>query len=238
MSNVSIAKGTLVIVIVLAVVSAGIVSAGVSMALNPSSPGTTGPQGAKGDTGATGATGATGTTGATGPKGDTGNTGAQGIQGVAGPQGAAGANGSIWLNGAGIPSASLGKDGDYYLDTATSDVYNKTSGTWTLKTNIQETGPIKIVAAGFVTSAGTVTTGYGISSVTWNSGASRYEIAIAGESYYYDDYITIVTPSTTDLSVRVSSSGGNLLVILTDISSATSVQGNFQFVTYKIPVVI
>jgi hypothetical protein len=45
-----------------------------------------------------------------------------------------------WKYGAGVPSSNLGLVGDYYLDTATGNVYTKTTGnTWVLITNI--TGP-------------------------------------------------------------------------------------------------
>jgi len=114
--------------------------------------GAAGPQGLKGDTGLTGATGATGpsgpmgATGATGASGATGATGAAGAQGAkgdigatgaTGSSGANGANGATWLSGSGVPAYSLGINGDYYLNTANNDVYNKVSGTWTTVANIK-----------------------------------------------------------------------------------------------------
>ena len=45
--------------------------------------------------------------------------------------------GSQWYNGTGVPSNSLGVDNDYYLDNATSNVYFKASGTWSIVTNIK-----------------------------------------------------------------------------------------------------
>jgi hypothetical protein len=45
-----------------------------------------------------------------------------------------------WKYGAGVPASNLGLVGDYYLDTATGNVYTKTNGTtWVLISNI--TGP-------------------------------------------------------------------------------------------------
>jgi hypothetical protein len=45
-----------------------------------------------------------------------------------------------WKYGAGVPASNLGLVGDYYLDTATGNVYAKTNGsTWVLISNI--TGP-------------------------------------------------------------------------------------------------
>ncbi|MCZ4498486.1 MAG: cell wall surface anchor family protein [Marmoricola sp.] len=81
--------------------------------------GATGPAGAKGDTGAPGTNG---TNGAAGAKGDTGDTGAAGSQ---------------WLTGITIPANTLGVDGDWYLDTLTSNAFQKVAGTWTLRVNLQ-----------------------------------------------------------------------------------------------------
>jgi hypothetical protein len=66
--------------------------------------------------------------GAKGDKGDTGNTGATG---------AAGADGATWRSGSGAPANSLGVNGDYYLDTATGDVYKKAAGTYSVVGNIK-----------------------------------------------------------------------------------------------------
>ena len=67
------------------------------------------------------------------PNGADGLPGSQGIQGFTGPTGPAGTNGtdgSEWLSGSGVPGAGIGDDGDFYLDTATGDVYTKTAGIW------------------------------------------------------------------------------------------------------------
>ena len=59
------------------------------------------------------------------PAGPTGPTG------PAGPQGDPGTDGASILNGSGAPSAGLGVDGDYYLDTAVTRLYGpKTGGSW------------------------------------------------------------------------------------------------------------
>lgn len=92
MAKIAIAKGTIVVLIVVAVLVAGGVSAGVTMM----TAGPLGPKGDIGDTGATGVTGPqgpkgdTGQRGATGPAGSTGATGAPGATGATGPQGPAG----------------------------------------------------------------------------------------------------------------------------------------------------
>jgi hypothetical protein len=43
---------------------------------------------------------------------------------------------SSWYDGSGAPSGGLGKNGDYYLDDSTGDVYSKTSGSWDIVANI------------------------------------------------------------------------------------------------------
>lgn len=55
------------------------------------------------------------------------------------------AAGAEWFTGEGEPSSLQGKDGDYYINTLTGDVYNKASGSWSIKLNIKgpqgEPGP-------------------------------------------------------------------------------------------------
>lgn len=112
-------------------------------------PGPQGPQGPKGDTGAQGIqgiqgpkgdkgdTGATGSTGAQGPQGNPGVQGPQGIQGPQGPQGPTG-QAEAWYSGTSNPAAGTGVVGDWYLNTTSGDVFEKTgSSTWTLQGNIR-----------------------------------------------------------------------------------------------------
>lgn len=50
---------------------------------------------------------------------------------------------SKWYSGAGVPDNSLYEVGDWYIDTDTSDIYEKTGATaWTLRVNVKgDTGP-------------------------------------------------------------------------------------------------
>lgn len=116
---------------------------------------------------AQGPRGATGATGATGAQGEQGVQGIQGVQGVQGEAatitvgtvttGEPGSSaiftnvgtandaiidvtipaGSVWRSGAGAPSNDLGVNGDYYLNTTTSDVYLKATGTYSVIVNIK-----------------------------------------------------------------------------------------------------
>ena len=84
-----------------------------------------GPKGDKGDTGSQGEVGPAGADGAQGP---------QGLQGVAGLNGL---DGKTVLNGSGVPSASLGTNGDFYIDNVAKSIYGpKTSGAWGSSTSL------------------------------------------------------------------------------------------------------
>lgn len=51
-----------------------------------------------------------------------------------------GKDGSTWYNGNGAPGSDLGLDGDYYLDTGSGNIYNKTEGSWSIIMNIGSGG--------------------------------------------------------------------------------------------------
>jgi hypothetical protein len=83
-----------------------------------------------------------------GPQGPQGIPGVPGIQGpigpvgpqgIAGPQGISGQDGATWLSGPTSPTSIIGKEGDFYFNTTTGEVYKKISGVWVLTTNL--TGP-------------------------------------------------------------------------------------------------
>lgn len=95
-------------------------------------------KGEKGDQGATGEAGeAGGPKGEQGEQGPQGPQGEQGEQGPQGPQGEQGEAGNGWLYGSGTPAATLGKNGDLYLDYSTWNVYTKDNGAWTFRGNIK-----------------------------------------------------------------------------------------------------
>ena len=97
MAKIAISKETIVVLVVVAVLIAGGVSAGVTMM-------TAGPQGPKGDKGDTGATGSIGSQG---PKGDTGARGATGATGTTGATGATGPMGATGPAGLGVTPGSF-----------------------------------------------------------------------------------------------------------------------------------
>ncbi|WP_452220872.1 hypothetical protein [Lacinutrix salivirga] len=99
--------------------------------------------------------------------------------------------------------------------------------------SIQTTAAISPIAYGFVQSSGTVASGSGNFNANWNATSNRYEITIAGESYFWTNYTTNATSTSSSVyRIRVNSSGGKLVVYLYD-SAGALIQGHFQFVTYK-----
>ena len=59
------------------------------------------------------------------------------LKGAKGDTGATGADGTTWLTGTATPTPAQGKDGDWYLNTANCDIYQKASGAWSKKGNIK-----------------------------------------------------------------------------------------------------
>jgi hypothetical protein len=135
--------------------------------------------GATGATGPAGPTGATGPLGPTGPQGTTGPTGPQGATGPTGPTGPAGTNGTngvngaTWRQGSGAPSNTLGVDNDFYLNTATSDIYQRSSGTYGIIANIK----------GATGAAGTNGTN-GTNGSVWYNGATTPSTLYNNGDYY------------------------------------------------------
>lgn len=66
---------------------------------------------------------------------------ASAFQGTAGTAGATGARGASALTGTGVPAASLGANGDSYVDGATGLIYQKASGAWTQVSGASLRGP-------------------------------------------------------------------------------------------------
>jgi hypothetical protein len=152
--------------------------------------GAVGPQGSTGPAGTTGATGAVGPTGATGADGTkiysgtaapTATIGANGdfyvnkttgdfygpktaagwgtataLKGPKGATGATGTAGSKIYSGSGVPDASLGTNGDYYLDVNTYLFYGpKAAGAWAVPINLKgakgDTGTANVIYSDWYT---------------------------------------------------------------------------------------
>jgi collagen type VII alpha len=127
-----------------------------------------GSAGATGPTGAQGVQGIQGIPGAPGPMGSAGAPGAAGPAGATGAAGATGVDGKTILNGTINPTAGVGTDGDFYINTATSTIFGpRVTGNW----------PAGIALAGLagstgVTGATGATGAIGATGVTGFTGAT------------------------------------------------------------------
>ena len=52
-----------------------------------------------------------------------------------------GTDGATWHSGSSSPSSATGNDGDWYVDTSTTDVYRKVSGSWVLQFRLSVLNP-------------------------------------------------------------------------------------------------
>jgi hypothetical protein len=73
--------------------------------------------------------------------------GVDGTNGTNGTNGTAGSDGFNFHQGVGVPSGALGNDNDSYFDSATGDLYKKTTGVWNITANFP--GGTIAVAYGF-----------------------------------------------------------------------------------------
>lgn len=90
-------------------------------------------------------------------------------------------------------------------------------------------GPL---AFGVVYSDGSKRSGTANWSSTYNPWYRRYEVTINGESYYYLDYTTAVTPAGDVRFCRTSSVSGKLLVYCYD-ANGNAATSRFGFATFK-----
>lgn len=71
-------------------------------------------------------------------------------------------------------------------------------------------------------------------SSTWNAAAKWYEITIAGETYDYQNYVTLVTPTYYKQRIAGSGSGaGKLFIGFQRLSDGADVPCPFHFVVFK-----
>ncbi|WP_255191376.1 hypothetical protein [Natronobeatus ordinarius] len=91
-------------------------------------------------------------------------------------------------------------------------------------------GPI---AKGHINADGSIENAVNVESAQWNSGGERYRINFTNEYYFFNNYVTVVTP-VNHAQWRITSNSGDLIVEFED-SDGNAVQRAFQFVTYKLP---
>jgi hypothetical protein len=95
-----------------------------------------------------------------------------------------------------------------------------------------EPGPNMIVAMGNVLADGTISRGYNVTSVTWDTTNLRYQITLTGITYSSNNYVTLITAGG-DFVGRYESLSGNLLVYIYALSGQA--QGPFSFMVLATP---
>jgi hypothetical protein len=142
--------------------------------------------------------------------------------------GPAGTNGATWREGSGAPSDSLGVDGDFYLDTATEDVYLKAAGSYSVATNIKG-------SPGAAGSAGT-------NGATWRdgSGAPSSGLGVDGDFYLDNATENVYLKASGSYSIvtnikgatgATGPNGTGIPLVIADNSSNQSLNGNNVTVT-------
>lgn len=95
-----------------------------------------------------------------------------------------------------------------------------------------QAGGVGPIAFGTVSSNGSKFSGTDNWSASYNAANKRYEITIAGQSYYYLNYATVITPAGDNRFCKSSSVGGKLLVLCYD-HNGNAQTSRFGFVTFK-----
>ena len=134
-----------------------------------------------------------------------GAAGATGATGATGAAGSAGSAGSQWLEGSGAPSSGLGANGDFYLNTATGDVYTKASGSWGAAVgNIRgPQGP----------------SGSGSPGATWYNGAGAPSAGTGVNGDYY------LNTATGDVYAKAAGAWGSAVGSIKGAAGATGATG-------------
>ena len=91
-------------------------------------------------------------------------------------------------------------------------------------------GPI---AKGWINSDGSIENAVNVENAYWNESEERYRINITNETYWFDSYVTVVTP-LSHATARTTSNGGDLVVEFRDLDDELVKRG-FQFVTFDLP---
>jgi len=91
-----------------------------------------------------------------------------------------------------------------------------------------------VLAFGVVYSNGDKRSGTPNWTSSYNSTYKRYEISISGESYYYLNYATVITPAGDIRFCRSSSVSGKLLVYCYD-KNGNVAPARFGFAAFKSP---
>ena len=89
------------------------------------------------------------------------------------------------------------------------------------------------IAYGYIDAAGNVVSGTPNVSAVYNASQFRYEILIDNENYFYNQYVTVITTTSPDVTARTGSVSGRLLVSIESTATQAFTTAGFAFVTYK-----
>ena len=153
-----------------------------------------------------------------------------GATGAAGSNGTNGTNGSTWYNGTATPPPSgTGVSGDYYLNTSTGAVYNKTSGGWgtaimTLSTGSGSGGGSGSGPSVTSTSPGGMTTmNSRTPTITFNMSESIDPTTVNGTNCY----LNVVAGPSVASTAAVSGTGSATQITITPNAELSAFQ-NYQ----------
>lgn len=129
--------------------------------------------------------------------------------------------GSTHLTIQGVPKLTVEADGTTNLDGE----LNRSTKTGTAN--------LLPICYGNVSASGFVQTGSGNFTVTRLT-TGWYSIAITGENYQFQQYVTVVTPiGTTTPAIAATGSGAGELQVSVYNIAGTKIDNNFHFVVYK-----
>jgi hypothetical protein len=92
-----------------------------------------------------------------------------------------------------------------------------------------------IVAMGNILADGTMSLGYKVASVTWDTTNLRYEITLTGITYSSNNYVTLVTMVQSGTRTYYTGSGSGHLSLYIYNNLGENVQEHFHFVVLECP---
>lgn len=132
--------------------------------------------------------------------------------------GTPGTPGSVWRNGSGVPSNSLGINGDYYVNDDNGDVYRKVSGAYVFEFNISGNSPVPLLYSAENKSGGTLARGQPVATHSTGTGfvaALGAGLSRPAVGLLYEDTLNTVAG-------RVQKDGMFVLADWTPITGATT----------------
>lgn len=157
-----------------------------------------------------------------------GPQGPQGIQGEVGPTGAKGdqgKDGATWITGTSAPSTQ-GVNGDFYLNTSNWDVYQKLSGTWTKKGNVQGATGVKGDKGDQGATGAQGAKGDPFAIAKTYTSISAMNAGYSSDGVGVGQFVVIDTGNVEDVdNAKLYLKGASSYTYITDMSGATGLTG-------------